>query len=177
MGFTGMVGIEPSRAPVESARPDIRPLIWLGILDPAAWESERFALATCFQTIEHVSDPRRLVRDIHRLLKPGGALIMVCHNHRALSAQLLGRRSPIFDIEHLQLFSRRSLRALYEGSGFQRISVRTCFNTYPLHYWTKLMPLPMRLKQRCLRVLTGSALGRLPLALPAGNLVGVGFKG
>ena len=53
------------------------------------------------------------MKEAFRILKPGGAIFLIGHNRRrSLSARLLGRRSPIFDIEHLQLFSPRSLRQL-----------------------------------------------------------------
>jgi SAM-dependent methyltransferase len=175
-GFTDVVGVEPSAAPVAIADPRVRDLIRVGPFRASDFESERFRLVTCFQTMEHVDDPLGLCRDAHRLLRSGGAIFLVTHNHRSLSARLMGLTSPIFDIEHLQLFSPTSLRRTLERAGFTGVEVRTVVNRYPLHYWAKLAPLPSSMKAGVLRRLTSAALGRVLLAAPVGNIAAIGYK-
>jgi SAM-dependent methyltransferase len=175
-GFTDVVGVEPSAAPVAVASPRVKGLIRLGPFRASEFEAGRFQLVTCFQTMEHVDDPLGLCRDAHRLLRGGGAIFLVCHNHRALSARVMGLKSPIFDIEHLQLFSPRSIRKTLERAGFTGVEVRVVVNRYPLHYWAKLAPLPASMKAAVLRWLEGSRLGRTLLAAPVGNLAAVGYK-
>lgn len=175
-GFTEVAGVEPSQAPITAARNDIRPLIRHGLFQGEAFAPKQFRLITCFQTIEHVYDPLTLCCDAHGLLKEGGALFLICHDRRALSARLLGLKSPIFDIEHLQLFSERSVRFLLERCGFVDIEIKTIVNRYPLGYWGKLFPLPDRPKRTVLAALRRTRLGSLPISLPAGNLAAVGFK-
>jgi SAM-dependent methyltransferase len=174
-GFGSVEGVEPSDAPRISARDHIRPLIHEGLFSPAVFEGRRFDLVTCLQTIEHVHEPLALCRDASSLLTDGGALFIVCHNRRAASAKLLGRHSPIFDVEHLQLFSPRSLRQLLGESGFTDVSVRPVFNTYPVRYWARLAPIPARLKAKTQEAL-GGRLGALPLMLPAGNVAAWGYR-
>jgi hypothetical protein len=126
--------------------------------------------------MEHVDDPLGLCRDAHALLRPDGALFLVCHNHRALSARLMGLRSPIFDIEHLQLFSPTSIRKTLERAGFADVDVFTVVNRYPLHYFAKLAPLPELLKPHLLKRLKSGFLGRTLLSVPVGNMAAVGYK-
>jgi len=133
-GFTEVAGVEPSAAPVAQARPEVRPLIRHALFRAADFTPASFNLVTCFQTIEHVPDPLGLCRDARALLRPGGALYLVCHNRRALLARALGMKSPIFDVEHLQLFSPASVRALLERAGFSRVETRPLVNRYPLSY-------------------------------------------
>ncbi|MBI4425122.1 MAG: class I SAM-dependent methyltransferase [Elusimicrobia bacterium] len=175
-GFTELVGLEPSAEPVRAAKPAVRSLIRRDLFDPAAFPPASLSLVTCFQTLEHVPDPRELCRGARAVLRPGGALFVVCHNLEALSARVLGRKSPIFDVEHLQLFAPGSLRALLERSGFAKVEVWPIFNRYPLHYWTRLLPLPRGLKDSLLPALRASGLGRLMVTLPAGNMAAVGFR-
>lgn len=175
-GFSGVEGVEPSRAPRESAKPDIRSLIREGAFVARAEDQERFSLVTCFQTLEHLYEPMALARDAWNLLRVGGAFLVVCHNRRALPARLLGTASPIYDIEHLQLFSEASLRALFVGAGFSKVQIEPVWNSYPLHYWLKLLPLPGGVKTGLLRWMQEHRVGRLPLKVPAGNMVGVGYK-
>ena len=175
-GFTEVVGVEPSRAPIAAARSNVRPLIRHGLFRREDFTSKQLRLITCFQTIEHVYDPLALCRDAHALLKEDGALFLICHDRRALSARVLGLKSPIFDIEHLQLFSKRSVRFLLERCGFADVVIQNVVNCYPLHYWWKLFPLPDRPKRVALAALGKTGLGGLPISLPAGNISAIGFK-
>jgi len=175
-GFERVVGIEPSRAPVEAARSAIRGLIRQCTFRPSDFEQESFSLITCFQTLEHVYDPRALCQGTFDLLHPGGAVLLVCHDRRALSARVLGTRSPIFDIEHLQLFSRESLRYALRQAGYDEVVTLPVVNRYPLSYWLKLLPLPPRAKAAALGALQQSGVGRLPLRFSAGNFAAIGYK-
>lgn len=175
-GFTRVTGVEPSAAPIAAADPAVRPLIRHDIFKEGSFPPGSFSLVTCFQTIEHVPDPLGLCREALRILKPGGAIFLVGHNRRALSAKLLGRKSPIFDIEHLQLFSTKSFHNLLSNAGFTGITVKPLVSRYPLHYWTKLFPLPASLKRAAIATLKAIGLGYLPIPLPAGNLVAVAHK-
>jgi SAM-dependent methyltransferase len=98
------IAIEPSLAPIAAASPRVRKFIRQGVFNPEDFEPGRFQLISSFQTLEHVPDPLDLCRSAHRLLRRGSALMVVCHDRRAPLNRLLGRRSPIYDIEHLQLF-------------------------------------------------------------------------
>jgi SAM-dependent methyltransferase len=176
-GFTDVAGVEPSAAPVAMAPPEVRALIRNAPFRAADFAPGSFSLVTCFQTIEHLYDPLALCREARVLLKPGGALFLVGHNRRALLARALGQKSPIFDIEHLQLFSPASVRAMLQRAGFaaERIEVRPLVNSYPLNYWARLFPLPKAVKPGFLSLLRSSGVGRLPLAAPVGNLVAVAY--
>jgi SAM-dependent methyltransferase len=175
-GFENVVGVEPSAAPVQAAKPHLRALIRLGQFQASDYASEQFRLVSCFQTIEHVHDPLQLCRDALRIIKPGGALFIVCHNRRALVARLLGQKSPIFDIEHLQLFSRASVRALLKTAGFERVEVQPIVNCYPVSYWANLLPAPPLVKDLLSSILTSTRAGKLTLAAPAGNLAAIAFR-
>jgi len=175
-GFTDVVGIEPSKAPIEVSSRDVRSLIRYGPFDAQHLESGGYSLVTCFQTLEHLYDPLGMCQSAFELLKEDGAAFFICHNRRAVSTKLLGTRSPIFDIEHLQLFSPTSVKYLLEQGGFYDVEVQSVWNTYPLHYWFKLFPFPITLKRRVIAALKKTGIGYLPCSVPAGNLAAVGYK-
>ncbi|MBI5792164.1 MAG: class I SAM-dependent methyltransferase [Rhodocyclales bacterium] len=176
LGYSNVVGVEPSMEPVTRAAPEIQPLLRNEFFDPEKFPPESFDLVTCFQTLEHVEAPLDLCRSAYRLLRPGGLLLVADHDFRAWPARLLGERSPIYDLEHLQLFSRRSLTYLYATAGFGDVVVRPLRNTYPLSYWAKLMPLPVRFKRVLLNRLTGSHIGQWRLSGRMGNLIAFGTR-
>src|SRR5205085_12443626 len=120
----------------------IRPFIHEGIFAEEELAAESFDLVCCFQTLEHVSAPKALTEACIRLLRPGGVLALVVHDYAAPINRLLGRRSPIIDIEHLQLFCRSSIDKLLASSGFETVEITPLVNRYPLRYWLRLAPLP-----------------------------------
>jgi len=176
LGFDEVVGIEPSEEPVRRAGAEIRPHLRNEFFQSGNFAPASFDLVTCFQTLEHVEAPLDLCRAAHRLLRPGGVLLVADHDFRALPARLMGERSPIYDLEHLQLFSAQSLARLFEAAGFADIAIRPLRNTYPLSYWLKLMPLPAALKRALLRRLGASRIGQWRLSGRMGNLVACGTR-
>src|SRR5882757_1183087 len=176
LGFQSVAGVEPSEAPIAAAKPTVRGYLKCGIFDAEQFAAESLDLITCFQVIEHVWDPVKIAADAHALLKPGGLFVIVAHNRRAFSAQILGTKSPIFDIEHLQLFDRSTGAALMRTAGFESIAISSLRNRYPINYWVKLFPSPRTAKAAVSWMARTSGIGYLLLSLPAGNLALVGRK-
>jgi len=176
LGFSNVCGVEPSAAPIAAAREDIRPLIKHALFVPEDYPFARLSLITCFQTIEHLYEPLKICVDARPLLKTGGVLLVICHNRSSLVNRILGRKSPIFDVEHLQLFNKKSVRRLLEEAGYQDIQVAAIRNRYPLRYWMRLFPIPGGLKPRILAYLAKHRIGGISLSLPVGNMAVFGVK-
>ena len=175
-GFENVVGIEPAAASAEAAPENIRHRIRVEPFRRATLANESFNLVTAFQTLEHVSDPVQVMGDAYELLETDGAILVVVHNRRAPLNRLLGRRSPIFDVEHVQLFSPRSIRELLRHAGFEDIRVAGVKNRYPLRYWLKLAPLPATFKRFVLKRLERSRIGAIPISFRPGNLVATAWR-
>jgi len=175
-GFTGLVGVEPSKAAIEAADQDIQGFIREGVFSPSGFAPGSLALITCFMTLEHVSDPASLVRGCLALLKPGGVMAVVVHDRCAWNNRLLGSRAPIIDIEHLQLFSKTSISELFRRSGFIGIESRSFWNRYRLTYWNRLFPTPGFLKRMVENLLGKTGLGDVRLSMNVGNLMVVARK-
>ncbi|MBF0422547.1 MAG: class I SAM-dependent methyltransferase [Magnetococcales bacterium] len=176
LGFTRVRGVEPSQAPILMADPGIRPLLEHGMFTGREVDPESLSLVTCFQTLEHVVQPLDLCRKVADLLQPGGTFLVAVHNYRAWPARLLGTRSPIYDIQHLQLYSPSAIRSLLERVGLQRIHVTPLCNRYPLSYWLRLMPLGKPIKHTLTSLLDRIGWSNRQLSLCPGNLVAFGFK-
>jgi len=176
LGFTSVAGVEPSHAPIQAAKPHIRPLIHEKLFDPKDFAAGSLSLVTCFQTLEHLYDPAAMATSAYQLLKQDGAVLFVFHNREALSAKLLGLKSPIFDIEHLQLFSPASATYMLKSCGFSHIECNPIFNSYPLAYWIRLLPFPLTIKNGLIKTLNATGLGSIAVPLPAGNFAAVAYK-
>jgi SAM-dependent methyltransferase len=175
-GFMELVGIEPSSAAIAAAPAHRRQWIREGIFEAADFAPESFDLICCFMTLEHVQDPGALVASARRLLKPGGVFVGVTHDRRAWLNRLLGRRSPIVDIEHMQLFSADSSRRLLEHNGYEAVGGASFRNAYRPSYWLRLVPMPGPAKRLANQLLRGSWCDRWRLPLNVGNFMSWGFK-
>jgi SAM-dependent methyltransferase len=175
-GFSEVAGIEPSRAPRESARDGLRELIRPGFFKGSEFPPASMRLVTCFMTLEHLPDPLAFCRAARALLKADGVLLVTVHDRRAVLNRVMGTRSPILDVEHLQLFSPRSVTLALSRAGYTGVKVWKYANTYPLRYWIRMFPFPAAVKDILGRMAEAVGAGRLPVSLPAGNIVAVGVN-
>jgi SAM-dependent methyltransferase len=84
-----------------------------------------FDMVLASHVIEHLNDPRSFVREVYRILTPGGSFIVTTPNIDGFQARLFRShwRSAIFD--HLYLFSIKTLSRLLTDQGFVVERVRT----------------------------------------------------
>ena len=84
---------------------------------------ESFDLVFCSEVIEHLVRPERLVAEVHRVLRPGGRLVLSTPNSAFWLYRVLGLLgwvvSEIQHPMHLRFFSRASLKRLLEAAGFR----------------------------------------------------------
>jgi 2-polyprenyl-3-methyl-5-hydroxy-6-metoxy-1,4-benzoquinol methylase len=85
-----------------------------GTVEQRRFPGGRFDAVLASHLIEHLNDPGSFVREVHRILKPGGRFYVTTPNIAGFQARLFGSRwrSAIFD--HLYLFSVKTLRSLLE---------------------------------------------------------------
>jgi hypothetical protein len=85
--------------------------------------------------IEHVFEPRAMVRRARELLAPGGSLYIQTPNSDSVVARLM--RSawwPLAPIEHIYLFGARAIRLLLQQEQFRDVEVRLHVKRLPVHY-------------------------------------------
>lgn len=176
LGFASTTGVEPSHDAVEGADPGVRPSIICDVLRPGLLEDGRFDVACLFQVFDHLPNPGEALELCYNALRPGGSIILFNHNVRAVSARLLGRRSPIIDVEHTYLFDPRTIVALCRAKGFKVDDSGPAWNWCSLSYLAHLLPLRGPIKGPALGLLRRSRLGRVNLVLPLGNLYVIARK-
>ena len=132
---------------------------------------QEFDLICAFHVVDHLTQPSETLHSLCECLAPGGLVLIVCHDVEAWSAKLLGSLSPIFDVEHVYLFSQETIARLLTICGLEVVEVGSLKNRYPLSYWLRMAPFGKWLDQ-----LTPNSVGRLSIALKAGNLYVLGQK-
>jgi len=116
-------GVEPSHWAVGLARSRGLNVVW-GTLETADLPEQMFDVITMWDVIEHLTDPRGTIERAYHLLRPGGLLVIHTIDIDSLFARILGPRWPWLMEMHIFYFSRRTLRAMLEQSGFKVISDR-----------------------------------------------------
>jgi len=175
-GYSPVQGIETSRIAVERATPAVRDKILCAAMEPGLFSPESFEIICLFQVIDHLPEPGAVLAECHKLLRPGGLILIISHNVDSLSAKLLRNRSPIIDIEHTYLFSPATLSRLLAVHGFQAIESGSVSNIYTLRYLAQMVPLGKGLKRVLLGLLKITSGGGIRLSLPLGNLYLVARK-
>jgi SAM-dependent methyltransferase len=166
---TSNLGIEPSIKAI--AKNDDNRVNIKNIAIEDLETNEKFDLVTCFQTIEHLNNPREFITNIKRFIKPGGYFAISCHNRLSLTNKILGEKSPIFDVEHLQVFTDQGIEKLFSGLNFKIVYSNKYRNKYPLSYWLKIAPVGEKIKDF---VETKKKLFGLGISINVGNHMIVG---
>ncbi len=110
-------GVEPSHWAVEQARERGLRLIE-GTMASPELPAASFDVVTMWDVIEHVTDPLGEIQQAHRLLKPGGLLVVHTMDIDSLFARVMSGRWPWLMEMHIYYFSQRTLRLMLEKSGF-----------------------------------------------------------
>lgn len=83
-----------------------------------------FDIVNMSHVIEHLTDPEETLRGIHRVMKPGGKLIVATPNFDSYAARMFGTYWYALDLpRHLFFFDPASLARLLEKSGFRRTAL------------------------------------------------------
>ena len=175
-GYKKVIGIEPSTEAINQADISVKGCIINNFFKVDDFTENTFDLITCFQSVEHIENPLKLTNDIFKLLNKSGVLFIVCHSYNSIINRILGMKSPIYDIEHLQIFSKKGIKKLFELSGFKNIIIFTIFNSYPISYWTKLFPFPKKIKNFLIKILDKTHIGDIKIPINVGNIGCIGYK-
>jgi len=100
--------------------------VFEGELQDAAFPSQHFDVVTAAELLEHLIDPRPLLQEVARILRPGGLFWTTTPHARGLSGRMLGLKwRCVWPPEHLQLFSIRGLTKLLRDAGFRQLRIQT----------------------------------------------------
>jgi SAM-dependent methyltransferase len=131
----GYTGVDVSRTAVHRARH--QGLDARLIEDPAElpFADGSFDAVACLEVLEHLVAPLSTAQELHRVLRPGGVILVTVPNivywRRRLDYALIGRWNPLGDAlsvpepwrdPHLRFFTLKALRRMIERAGFEVVS-------------------------------------------------------
>jgi 2-polyprenyl-3-methyl-5-hydroxy-6-metoxy-1,4-benzoquinol methylase len=94
------------------------------ILEDAGLSDGAFEVVLMLHVIEHLHDPLGTLREIHRVLAPGGTLVLETPRYDSGMFRLFGRRERSVSCDaHLTFYTNRTLRALAERAGYEVLEV------------------------------------------------------
>jgi SAM-dependent methyltransferase len=157
VGATELHGVEIADDRAELARARGIDVTSADLNGPFPYEDERVDLVVSNQVIEHLHDTDSFVREVFRVLRPGGVAVVSTENLASwhnIGSLVLGwqpfsltnisteaaavgnplgvhRGAPGWDRGHLRVLSYRGLRELFELHGFQVEALRGA-GYYPL---------------------------------------------
>ena len=100
--------------------------VFCGELEKANHPDGHFDVVIASEVFEHVRDPKAMIGEIARVLRPGGLLWATTPHGRGISARMLGNKwSIVCPPEHLQLFSVSGIKRLLADVGFRHVKVAT----------------------------------------------------
>lgn len=93
---------------------------------PLPWKDNEFETILSFESIEHLPGPKNFVKELHRLLKPNGYLVLTMPN---ILWEPVHWFSAIFNIHHSEgphrFIRHRKVKKWLEQTGFKIIKYKT----------------------------------------------------
>ncbi len=119
-----VLGVEPFYRCWRRATEELGIEVINGILETANLPDESFDVVLLNHVIEHLDDPLHTLREVNRVLRPNGHLVVETPRYDTLAFRLLGRRERSINcVGHIYFFTTETLKNLYEAAGFATVQL------------------------------------------------------
>ncbi len=119
-------GIEISKRSYQYAKKYCKVNVKYGNFNKFHYDEQSFDIVSLFDTLEHFSNPKKVIKKIHRILTINGIVIIQTPNFNSFISKIATTNWFWLLIpQHLYLFSIRSLYFLLENNGFNIIKITT----------------------------------------------------
>jgi SAM-dependent methyltransferase len=175
-GYRTVRGVEPSADAASQARADLGRSIVVAPWGPDLFPDGSFDVVCLFQVFDHFADPGPALHLCRRVLRDDGLLLCVTHNAEALSARVMGERSPIVDYAHPYLYSPDTLARVFRRHGFDVERTGPIWNRCSVMHVSRLLPFSPTVKGAIGVLLGATPMARAATWLPLGNLALIARK-
>ncbi len=136
-----------------------------GQLREQGYEDESFQLIGFWDVIEHTNNPLAELAEAHRILRPGGLLVLLVPDAESFWARVLGERWWAVIRMHLFYFTLETATRMLQQSGFQVEHVGSYPKRAKLAYLNNLFRDQPLLHRTLGAILDFTRLGRLEIAV------------
>lgn len=127
-------GIEPSVWMCEFAKKHHNVTVLPGTLEDIKFSDSSFDIITMWDVLEHIPDPMNTLKEIKRILRPGGLLVINYPRIDDPLARIFGRSWWFLLSVHLFYFTPKTLSAYLEHLGFKKIFHKMHFQRLAYDY-------------------------------------------
>ncbi|MDE3110530.1 MAG: class I SAM-dependent methyltransferase, partial [Acidobacteriota bacterium] len=121
-----LYGIEMSAESAQEARRKTGAQVFVGEVLQATFPPASFDAITCFDVLEHLYEPRRVMAKVAEWLKPGGIFYVLVPNIDSAEGRVFGSYWHGLELpRHLFHYSPASLKFLAESAGLRPVSLET----------------------------------------------------
>lgn len=85
----------------------------------------KFDAVVCFEVLEHLLEPSKILSSVHSNLKVGGYFFASTPNAQSIEVQLLKEKSTTVDIEHISVLTPASIYVLGMRNNFRVLEIST----------------------------------------------------
>ncbi len=132
------LGVEPCRWLAEYGEKRLNVKVIPLTLAQAHFPDESFDLVTMWDVLEHVPDPYEELREVFRILRPNGLLVVNFPDVGTWQAKLAGKNWWFFLSVHLTYFTQKTLTAMLGKTGFGDFTIRPHFQVLNLGHLMKM---------------------------------------
>lgn len=130
-------GAELSRWSAQFAREKFGIDVFNGTPEEAKFPDHTFDAVVMNDVIEHLTDPKRMLAEIRRILKNDGVLYVSTPDIESFWSRVLRAKWWGINKYHLFYFSRRTLERLFSNTGFRSARHTSYPRVFSLAYWLK----------------------------------------
>ena len=115
-------GVEPSQGAAAYARKEFGLDVEAKHFEELRFPENHFDVVTLWQVLEHMLYPLMILKEVHRILKPGGMLVITTPDIEGIPARILKKRWWCITRLHINQFTTKTLTNSIKNAGFKNIS-------------------------------------------------------
>lgn len=128
-------GVELSHFSSTIAKKRFGSKVFEGKLEDSRFPNAHFDVITMFDLIEHIPQPLEFMKEVKRIIKPGGVIAITTPDTRSFSCKLLGYDGWFhWKFEHLGYFNEKSISKLAQHTGFRLVEKKRAYKTMSFQY-------------------------------------------